>query len=137
MSAPVRFLATVLVLFPLWGIVSPFSAQSPTVLEAPQAEAGKRGDALEAAGIRSADVEGLISTLEDPAARDKLVTQLRALRALDPAVGAAAEKPLSRVGGRIIETLSEKIDNVSGELVGGAELLLDAPRIVAWVKRQA
>ena len=137
MRAPVRFLASLLVLFPLGGIASPSSAQSPTVLEAPQAEAGKRGNALEAASIRSADVEGLISTLEDPAARDRLVTQLRALRALDPAVGAAAEKPLSRVGGRIIETLSEKIDNVSGELVGGAELLLDAPRIVAWVKRQA
>ena len=137
MRVPVRFLASLLVLFPLWGIASLSSAQSPAMLEAPQVEAGNSGNALEAAGIRSADVEGLISTLEDPAARDRLVTQLRALRALDPAVGEAAEEPLSRVGGRIIETLSEKIDTVSGELVGGAELLLDAPRIVAWLQRQA
>jgi small-conductance mechanosensitive channel len=98
----------------------------------------ERRSALAAAGIEGAEVDGLIQTLEDPAAREKLVTQLKALKAIGPGVPVAADaaKPTSRFGGRVIETLSEKIDTVSGELVGGAELLLDAPRIAVWVKRQ-
>jgi len=43
---------------------------------------------------------------------------------------------MRRFGGRVIETRSEKIDTVSGELVGCAELLLDAPRIAVWLERQ-
>lgn len=98
-------------------------------------QAKEKRAALEAAGVNGADVDELIITLEDPAAREKLVTQLKALTAAGPAAAAAPPAP-SRVGGRIIETLSEKIDTVSGELVGGAELLLDAPRALVWLKQQ-
>ena len=92
--------------------------------------------ALEAAGIDGAEVDGLIRTLEDPAARETLVSQLKALKAVGAAGVAPAEKPPSRVGGRIIESLSEKIDTVSAQLVGGAELLLEMPRALAWLERQ-
>jgi small conductance mechanosensitive channel len=44
---------------------------------------------------------------------------------------------VSRFGGRIVEALSGHIDRISGELVTGASLLLDAPRFVEWLKYQA
>ena len=122
-------------------------AQSPAMLNAAQAQgesqeqsvvkeqAREKRAALEAAGVDGADVDGLIRTLEDPAARDKLVSQLKALKAVEPTNAAAAEKPPGRIGGRIIESLSEKIDKVSVELVGGAELLLQAPRGLEWLER--
>ena len=48
----------------------------------------ERRSALAAAGIEGAEVDGLIQTLEDPAAREKLVTQLKALKAIGgPYVG--------------------------------------------------
>lgn len=99
-------------------------------------QAKEQRAALDAAGVKSAEVDSLISTLEDPAAREKLVIQLKALTAVGPGVAAAETKPPSRFGGRIVETLSEKIDTVSNELVGGAELLLDAPRMLVWLERQ-
>lgn len=140
MRASVRFLVSIFVLLSVGATAVPSAAQSPAMLKAAQAQSGDRSAALDEAGIKGADVDGLITTLEDPAARDKLVNQLKALKALNaggPESDAAADAPPSRIGGRLIESLSEKIDAVSGELVGGAELLLDAPRIVAWVQRQA
>lgn len=148
MTLPVRYLAAFFVLLFVSATGAPSYAQSPATLKAAQAQGEgqkqatvKKQDrekraALEAAGIKGAEVSDLITTLEDPAAREKLVKQLRALKAIGPADASGPEKPPSRFGGRIVETLSEKIDTVSGELVGGAELLLDAPRIVAWVERQ-
>ena len=145
MRAPVRLLASILVLLSIGAVAAPSYAQSPAMLKAAQAEGesqkqasagkevGEQPAALEAAGIKGAEVDNLITTLENPAAREKLVQQLKALKE----VGAVdAAEPVSRFGGRIVEMLSKKIDAVSGELVGGAELLLDAPRIAIWLERQ-
>lgn len=127
---------------------TPASAQAAAVLKAQQAQAesqkqavakkqaAEKRQALEAAGLSPADVNDLVSTLEDPKARDQLISRLKTL-------GAAAEdkpeagKPPSRFGGRVVERLSAKIDGVSQQLVGGAAFLLDAPRIVQWLERQA
>ncbi len=148
MRAPVGILALLLLTLSVTAIAAPSHAQSPAMLKAAEAQGeGQKPTvvekqvraqraALEAAGIAGEEVDGLIRTLEDPAAREKLVTQLKALKAVGQAVDTAAEKPPSRFGGRVIETLSDKIDTVSGELVGGAELLLDAPRIAVWLERQ-
>ena len=148
MRAPVRLLASILVLLSIGAVAAPSYAQSPAMLKAAQAqgesqkqasagkEAGEQPAALEAAGIKGAEVDDLITTLEDPAAREKLVQQLKALKAVGAVDAAEPGKSVSRFGGRIVETLSEKIDALSGELVGGAELLLDTPRIAVWLERQ-
>lgn len=148
MRAPVRFLASLLVLLPIWGIAVPSAAQTPAMLKAAQAQgesqkqsiakkqAKEKREALKDAGIEDPQVEDLIQTLEDPEAREKFVTRLKALRAAGASAAPEAEKPPSRVGGRVVETLSAKIDAVSEQLVGGAELLLDAPKLVSWLERQ-
>ncbi|MFT5485536.1 MAG: small-conductance mechanosensitive channel [Paracoccaceae bacterium] len=149
MSFAVRFLASLLVLLFLGASgEAPASAQTPAMLKAAQAQgegqkqavvkkqAREKRAALEAAGIEGADVDNLITTLEDPAAREKLVTQLKALKVVGKTGTAVDEKPPSRIGGRVVESLSEKIDAVSGQLVGGAELLLNAPNIISWLERQ-
>jgi endonuclease/exonuclease/phosphatase (EEP) superfamily protein YafD len=73
---------------------SPAHAQASAVLKAQQAQAesqkqsvAKQGaanklDALKAAGLNAPEVDDLISTLEDPTAREKLVSRLKALRAV-------------------------------------------------------
>lgn len=100
-------------------------------------QAKEKRAALEAAGLKPSDVNDLITTLEDPSAREKLVLRLKALGAAANAEKVQAEKPPSRFGGRIVETLSARIDGVSQQLVSGADFLLDAPRFVDWVQRQA
>jgi len=129
---------------------APASAQSPAELRAQQAQsesqkqsiakrqAREKREALEDSGLSSADVDDLISTLEDPEARSELVNRLRALKAGTGAGAQAAEteKQSGRFGGRIVETLSMRIDRISEDLVSGATIVLDAPRLVDWVKRQ-
>lgn len=129
--------------------ITPVQAQAAAVLKAQQAQgeaqkqaaakkqAREKRAALEAAGLKQADVNDLISTLEDPKARDKLLTRLKALGAVAATEKANEAKPPSRFGGRIVETLSAKIDGVSQQLVSGAEFLLDAPSIFDWVEKQA
>lgn len=153
MRAPLSLLLSLLlsvaVLMPL--AATPASAQAAAVLKAQQAESQKQAvakrqaaekrRALEAAGLKPADVNDLVSTLEDPEARDQLISRLKILgaaAATDAATDkATAKKPPSRFGGRIVERLSVKIDGISQQLVGGAAFLLDAPRIVEWLERQA
>jgi moderate conductance mechanosensitive channel len=140
-------LLTFAVLMPF--AATPASAQAAAVVKAQQTQAesqkqavakkqtAEKRKALEAAGLKPADVNDLVSTLEDPKARDQLISRLKTLGAAAAADKSMDAKPPSRFGGRIIERLSEKIDQVSQQLVGGAAFLLDAPRILQWVERQA
>ena len=143
-------IAAIPLLFALSFHSSAAHAQAPAVLKAQQAQAEsqkqsvakrqarEKQKALEDAGLKPADVDELIGTLEDPAAREKLVVKLKALKA-GTADGAAsdAERQESRFGGRVVEALSDRIDRISAELVRGATLVVDAPRLVDWFERQA
>jgi moderate conductance mechanosensitive channel len=145
-----RLLTALFLLFSV-GLLSPSTAyaQAAAVLKAQQAQAESQKQAiakkqskekraaLDAAGLKPSDVNDLITTLEDPEARNRLVTRLKVLGAAENTANTLAQKPPSRFGGRIVETLSAKIDGVSQQLVSGAEFLLDAPRIVDWAQRQA
>lgn len=147
LSLLLSLLICVAVLTPI--TATPASAQAAIVLKAQQAQAEsqkqavakkqatEKRKALEAAGLKPADVNDLVSTLENPESREQLITRLRTLGAVASADEAKVAKPPGRFGGRIVETLSEKIDKVSQQLVGGAAFLLDAPRILQWLERQA
>ena len=87
----------------------------------------------EAAGPSRAGLTDLVSAIEDPETRAKLLSRLKALLAATDGTA----KPEAAEESGIAEALSERIDRLSEELVAGAALLLDPPRVAAWIRDQA
>jgi len=77
------------------------------------------------------ELEQLVHTLQDDAARTKLVEQLRALIAVQR--GAEKEKPPAAA---LFGQLSQQIDAFSGEILAGVSMVLDAPRLFGWAREQ-
>ncbi len=77
------------------------------------------------------DLERLVDTLQDDGARAKLVGQLRALIAAQR--GAAAEQP---AGPAFFSQLSQRIDALTGEILAGVAVIIDAPRLAGWARHQ-
>ena len=77
------------------------------------------------------ELERLVDTLQDDAARAKLVAELRALIAAQR--GVAAEKPAATA---ILGQLSQQIDALTGEILAGVAVIVDAPRLVGWARHQ-
>ncbi len=134
---------------------APATAQNPAAqkTQAAQAESQKqsiakrqhrdRRAALEAAGLTGTEIDDLIATLESPDARERLITNLKGIRAIsrDAASADAGNEPASAsgaegAGNRIVGMISDRIDAISSELVAGAALLVDAPRLLDWAERQ-
>jgi len=83
-----------------------------------------------------AEIDDLLATLEDAAARDRLIAQLRVLKA---ARAAAAGPELERetLGTRLLAVLSERVERTSAGLAAVAELALQLPKVARWVVDQA
>ena len=77
------------------------------------------------------ELERLVHTLQDDAARTTLVEQLRALIAVQR--GAEAEKPAAAA---LFGQLSQQIDAFSGEILAGVAMVIDAPRLFGWAREQ-
>ena len=75
------------------------------------------------------ELERLVRTLQDDAARTKLVEQLRALIAVQR--GAETEKPAATA---LFGQLSQQIDAFSGEVLAGVAMVVDAPRLFGWAR---
>jgi small conductance mechanosensitive channel len=82
------------------------------------------------------ELRSLVDTLQDDKARAALVAQLQALLAAQAAAGAAAA-PAAPAPGDIVAKLQQQLDAFAGEVLAGVAVLLDAPRLVAWVGEQA
>jgi small conductance mechanosensitive channel len=82
------------------------------------------------APLSSAELDRLVATLQDPAARERLVAELRALVAAEHAAELAP--PPAAVFGRFWE----QIDTAANEVLAGATLILDAPRLYHWAVAQ-
>ena len=100
-----------------------------------QTQSAANSQALEEAGLSAVDVKDLIGTLEDPDARDRLLNQLKTLKAGADAAALLRSQP-SRFGGRIDGIAFGLHKPHQRELVGGAAMVLNAPRLVDWVQRQ-
>jgi len=87
--------------------------------------------AAQPAPVSVDELERLVDTLQDDAARAKLVADLRALIAVQR--GATAEKPAATV---IFGQLSQQIDAFTGEILAGVAVIIDAPRMVGWARHQ-
>jgi small conductance mechanosensitive channel len=97
-----------------------------------------RAVAQEQAGAPTAiserDIDALVTTLEDPAAREKLVQQLRALKAAQ-AREAQTVAP-EGLGAILLSSLSERVRQVSDALVTTASAILDLPQLATWTIAQ-
>ena len=79
----------------------------------------------------AAEVDGLITTLEDPAKRDALLAQLKALKAVDK----PAAEP-ETIGSRALDTLSDRIDLFSQQVAAASRAVIDAPHAIRWLNQQ-
>jgi moderate conductance mechanosensitive channel len=102
-----------------------------TILPA-AAEADAPTPAAQPAPVTVDELERLIDTLQDDSARAKLVAQLRVLIAAQR--GVAAETP---AGPAFFGQLSQRIDAVTGEILAGVAVIIDAPRLIGWARHQA
>ncbi|MBT5459218.1 MAG: mechanosensitive ion channel, partial [Rhodospirillaceae bacterium] len=116
-----------LMFFVLLGVSAAAPAQQGTAASAPTA--------ADAAAVASdADLKGLVKTLENDAERKKLIGQLNALLAAQKASGGEAAK--KTIGTRVLDSISRRIESVSGEFVAGTRAIMDVPNIYDWFVRQ-
>jgi len=87
--------------------------------------------AAQPAPVTVDELERLVDTLQDDTARAKLVAELRALIAAQR--GAAPEKPAATA---IFGQLSQQIDALTGEILAGVAVIVDAPRLFGWARHQ-
>lgn len=116
-----------LIILALLGAGSTVSAQEGGKA-APQAQAGS------AAVPADAQLKALVKTLESEADRKKLIGQLNALLAANKE--ASAEGPNKSIGTRVLDTISKRIDAISGEFVAGTRAIMDVPNVYDWFVRQ-
>lgn len=113
-------LPALFLVLPLAGPLSPALAQEATPAPA----------AAEAAPSAK-ELERLVATLENEKERAALVAQLKALMAAEKA---QAEDP--GLGGDLVELLSDRMEQLSGNLASAAAALGDAPKAAAWLNKQ-
>ncbi|HUN47838.1 MAG TPA: mechanosensitive ion channel domain-containing protein [Stellaceae bacterium] len=85
------------------------------------------------AGVSVDDLQRLVDTLENDQDREKLVQQLRTLIAAQRSAAPPAEAPPPTFVGR----LSQELDAISGEILATVSVIIDAPRLIAWIEIQA
>ncbi|HXP96380.1 MAG TPA: mechanosensitive ion channel domain-containing protein, partial [Telmatospirillum sp.] len=90
--------------------------------------AASGGDHSSAAN--KADVERLISVIEDPQGRQKLVSQLKLLIAADKS-GQESDDP------GLLSLISDKVQDLSDDVLATATALADVGHLVDWLGRQA
>jgi len=104
-------------------------------LFAPAAALAQFVDTTPQSEVSSAEIDLLVQSLQDPAARAKLIAELKALRAAQEKAEGVQEEP--GLGAMLLATLSENVRQASDGMVTVANALLNAPKIVAWVAQQA
>lgn len=82
-----------------------------------------------------ADVQRLISTLEDPAARERLVADLKTLLAAEQKQQQAVS-PVDAVGAQLLQVLSEGLGTFSEFLLAVGRGIGDPRRLLNWTRQQ-
>jgi len=77
------------------------------------------------------DSSGSSTRLQNDQDRAKLVADLRALIAAQR--GATPEKPAAVT---FLGRLSQQIDALTGEILAGVAVIVDAPRLLGWAREQ-
>lgn len=85
------------------------------------------------APVSADELERLVGTLQDESARAKLVEELRGLIAAQRGV---EQKQEEQNPATLLNNFSAQIDVISGEILAAAAVVVDAPRLIAWVQSQ-
>jgi len=129
-----RLASALAILLLLAGTFSMAARAQTAALGAPPAGASAAPPAMSPA-ISSGEIDALVTTLEDPVARAKLIEQLRVLSAAQQAGGDVSTDAAGLVE-RFLADLSAGISAI-GDDVGAAALALnDLPHVTAWFARQ-
>jgi moderate conductance mechanosensitive channel len=83
------------------------------------------------APVATDELERLVQSLQDDAARARLVEQLRAL--ITAQRGADKPKPAPPA---LFRQLPQQIEAFSGEILAGVAMVVDAPRLLGWAREQ-
>ncbi len=104
------------------------------LLVAPLPRAAAQAPASQTPVVSEQDIDALVTTLQDPAAREKLIQQLQALKAAQAAEPHAIEP--ESIGAVLLSSLSDQVRQVSDALVTTATAILDLPRLISWTATQ-
>jgi moderate conductance mechanosensitive channel len=94
----------------------------------PLARVAAQEQTAELPPVSAQDIDALLATLEDPAARDKLIQQLRALKAVQAQQAQTVEP--EGLGAILLSSLSERVRDASDALVKTATAILNLPDVV-------
>jgi small conductance mechanosensitive channel len=85
------------------------------------------------APVSADELQKLVGTLQDDAARAKLVDQLRGLIAAQRGI---EQQDKAQNPATLLDNLSAQLDAISGEILAAASVVVDAPRLAAWLQEQ-
>lgn len=84
--------------------------------------------------VTADDLQNLVNTIQDPAARKKLVSELQGLIAAQRGVQKTSPSHALR---NFFASLADGANAIGGEVLAAAAVAVDAPRIVSWIRDQA
>jgi moderate conductance mechanosensitive channel len=117
----------------VWSSVVP--AATPVATPAPKpatpALTPAPNPATQPAPVSVDELQRLVDTLQDGTERARLVSELRALIAAQRHI-----EPKKPEGMELLGRLSRQIDAFTGNLLAGAAILVDAPRLIRWAREQ-
>ncbi len=85
----------------------------------------------DAAALSNDEISELVETLEDPAERERFLSDLKALLAAREALDENGES--TSAGASALKNISDGLDRVGGELVGLIKGLADIPQAARWL----
>ena len=86
--------------------------------------------------IKPEQLQALVNTLQNPADRQQLITQLQALIAAQQTQQAQQPQETPGLGARALTAISARAERVSAQMVAVGSAFLDLPQAVSWFKRQ-
>ena len=107
----------------------PARAQEPALVQ--------KSAPAEAPAVDPAQLQELVTTLEDPAARQRFVAQLKALIASSKAAEPADEVELKKLGQSFVAQLGARMDAFADSIARLALAMVDVPDLWRWLVAQA
>jgi moderate conductance mechanosensitive channel len=123
-SKPTRGRGLCAVWLALFCFVAILPSAAPAATAAPK-------PAAEPAPVSVDELQRLVDTLQDGTERARLVSELRALIAAQ-----RHTEPKKPEGMELLGRLSRQIDAFTGNILTGAAIVIDAPRLVGWAREQ-
>ncbi len=152
---PARWMGAFVALLLLIGNTTAFGAQSTATTPSPapstsQPSPAPPPPASQASAAALEQLEGMVTTLEDPQARAKLVEQLKTLVAAQKGGGAqkagAAAAPAESeeqellpdaLGTRALVFMAGRVEVLSRQFLQVVNAFSDLPAVIDWIRRQA